>query len=442
MRRWLRPEKQNMHENSPNTDTNQPAKGRQLPHTQDSPASDPELNNGGSTGKHPEIELLPILVSPTFGGKGKNTIRMELIPVACWRINDVRFGFGDSFVLPNAQEEFQQLLRLRKEHPGAPLSVFGHSDPAGDDAVNKRLSGHRAEAVYAVLIRDTARWEKLFHVGGGKEGWGTASIQHMLGAVGYDPGPVNGVIGFKTRKAIEQFQGDSGLLVDGVVGPEIRAKLFAGYMDFLCPEKLDKRDFLAKGADPEGKGDVQGCGEFNPMMVFSLDEEKTLSKPENKQSRETKNAVNRRVLVLLFRPGGTPVPVEKWPCPRTSEGVEACHKRFWSDGNARRFPQSMHREFGQTQDTFACRFYHRLVIQSPCEGVPPPPPKDSHWIEIEMRYSTGMPAARVRYLIKLPDGGAVTGQLDRNGRARLQNIPEGRCLVTFPDLDGNSWDDA
>jgi len=387
---------------------------------------------GGSVGHHPTIKNLPILASPSTSDKGKNTIRMELIPVACWKLDDVRFAFASSFVLPETREEFTHLAQLRKDHHGAPLSVFGHADPVGDDAFNKQLSGHRADSIYAVLIRDTARWEKLYLAGGQSEGWGTSSIQHMLTAVGDDPGPVTGSLNATTQKAIKQFQTKNDLTSDGIAGPKTRAKLFLAYMEFLSPEKLNKTDFLSKGADPNGKGDVQGCGEFNPMMVFSQQEQKTLPKSE----RDSQNAVNRRVMILLFRPGVSVSP-DKWPCPRTSEGPDACRKRFWSDGEHRRTPREQHREFGQTRDTFACRFYHRLVITSPCEGVPPP--DDQHWIEIQLTDRAGKPATGVAYRIKLPDGEIVSGLLDENGRARQQNLNGGTCLVSFPDLDGDAW---
>lgn len=323
---------------------------------------------GGITATHFEPEELPLLVSPSVAGKGKNTFRMELIPVACWKLNDVRFAFASSFVLPETRGEFVELMDLRKSHPGAPFSVFGHADPTGDDAFNKTLSGHRAESVYAVLIRDTDRWESLYTSAGASEGWGTASIQQMLTAIGLDPGPQTGSMNSRTKSAVEQFQSKNGLNVDGSPGSKTRAKLFRAYMDFLCPEVMTKAEFLSKGADPQGKGDIQGCSEFNPVMVFSKEEAAKFSKPENKGDRDADNAVNRRVMVLLFRPG-TVVPPAKWPCPRTREGVEACRKRFWSDGEKRRNAQEVRREFKDTKDTFACRFYHRLVVESPCEGV-------------------------------------------------------------------------
>ena len=139
-------------------------------------------------------------------GKGKNAIRMELVPVGCWKLEDVRFAIASSFLLPETRKEFAELESLLKKHPKAPLTVFGHADPVGDDVFNKELSGNRAESVYAVLIRDVARWEGLYQAGGNAEGWGTSSIQHMLKALGNDPGLVDGVNGPKTQAAVKGFR--------------------------------------------------------------------------------------------------------------------------------------------------------------------------------------------------------------------------------------------
>ncbi|MBM3752620.1 MAG: OmpA family protein [Acidobacteria bacterium] len=311
---------------------------------------------GGIVSSHPAADPFPILLAPSLG-KEKNTIRSGLIPVACWKLNDVRFAFGSSFVLPESRPEFAELAALRKEHPGSPLSIFGHADPVGDDNFNKSLSGNRAEAIYAVLVRDVAMWETLYTTTGSAEGWGQPSIQVMVNALGHPN--------------VASFQSTAGLNPDGVAGPMTRAKLFPAYMDFLCPEKLNKSEFLSGGQDAKGKGDYQGCSEFNPAMVFSKAEDGSLGKPE----RDSENRVNRRVMALLFRAGSI-VPPAKWPCPRSNEGADGCRKRFWSDGEKRRAPGASRREFAQTKDTFACRFYHRLVERSPCEGIDPVPVLD------------------------------------------------------------------
>ena len=396
---------------------------------------------GGVTADHPAATLLPVLVSPSTGDKGKNTIRMELIPVGCWKLEDVRFAFGSTFLLPSTKQEFAELSALLKRHPKAPLSVFGHADPVGDDVFNKALSGRRAESVYAVLIRDTDRWEQLYQDGGSSEGWGTRSIQEMLTALGHDPGPIDGVSGPKTKAGVKSFQkAAGGLTIDGAAGPMTREKLFGAYMDFLCQDKLTKADFFGQGKDAGGKGDYQGCGEFNPAMVFSQAE----SQSQSTEERNRENSINRRVLILLFRPG-TP-PSSKWPCPRASEGVAGCQKRLWSDAAVRRNPQAVRRKFADTLDTFGCRFYHRLTIASPCEGVKPPPPAVTiEWIEFLLaEYPLKAPKkywpkreAKIfpteKYESKLTNG-PKSGALDGKAKLRIDPLPGGQCEIRFPDF--------
>jgi hypothetical protein len=53
----------------------------------------------------------------------------------------------------------------------------------------------------------------------------TASIQQQLAQRGYDPGPVDGVNGPRTKAAVKAFQKASGLTVDGIVGPKTREAL-------------------------------------------------------------------------------------------------------------------------------------------------------------------------------------------------------------------------
>lgn len=381
---------------------------------------------GGVAASHAAAEELPVFVAPTLDGKGKNTIRMEIIPVACWKLENVRFAFGSSFVLPESRKEFAALSKLRKEHPGAPLSVFGHADPVGDDTFNKTLSGHRADSIYGILIRDTARWERLYQAGG-SEGWGTGSIQRMLVALGFDAGPPTGVMNAQTRTAVEQFQGKAGVTPDGDPGPKTREKLFAAYMDFLMAEKLSKTEFLAQGADAGGKGDAQGCSEFNPIRSFSTAETQFFNRPENKSSRDHDNEVNRRVVVLLFRPGSVVQP-DKWPCPRTTEGTAGCKKRFWSDGEQRRSPHVERREFEKTKDTFGCRFYQRLVEISPCEVVVPP----ANVLKIRLfdRQARPLPFA--------PCAVTIPGEAARAMRAAGDGIVSLR-VATFPATVNVKW---
>jgi hypothetical protein len=153
--------------------------------------------------------------------------------------------------------------------------------------------------------------------------------------------------------------------------------------------ELKKEQFLGKGADAKGKADFQGCSEFNPVFLLSKDERDELTKNDQKDERNRLNAPNRRV-VLFFFPPKLEIDVQKWPCPRASEGRTGCVKRFWTDHELRRKPkQTERRSYGPfteepkaddpeadpttgrtegTRDTFACRFYDRLARHSPCEA--------------------------------------------------------------------------
>jgi hypothetical protein len=324
------------------------------------------ITAGGIAAKHDAIVEPVALVGPATGSE-HNTIRAAIIPVACWRVEDLRFEFDSSFVTPEIKTELAELAKLVKDHPpssksngkpGCPLSVFGHADPVGNDDYNKQLSGRRATAIYAMLTRDTNLWEKLFSQPIGNDKWGSKSLETMLDTVS----PASA--GKRNQEQAIQAEHNAGK----------RKDLFGQYMENLCgPElKLKKEDFLGHGDDAGGKGDFQGCSEFNPVLIFSQEEQKKFEKDKDKVARDGANAPNRRVMVLIFRKGSRVNP-SKWPCPRVNEGVAGCKKRFWSDGEQRRSKRlpDKPRKFEEVKDTFACRFYHRLVDKSPCEEILP-----------------------------------------------------------------------
>ena len=56
-----------------------------------------------------------------------------------------------------------------------------------------------------------------------------------------------------------------------------------------------------------------------------------------------------------------------------------------------------------------------------------------HWIGIELKDSDGNPVPGEDYLIKLPDGTKVSGWLDDEGKAKVENITQGgNAEVSFP----------
>lgn len=56
----------------------------------------------------------------------------------------------------------------------------------------------------------------------------TRDLQRALKNKGFDPGPVDGIMGRRTIQAIRDFQTAHGLQVDGIAGPKTRAVLLAG----------------------------------------------------------------------------------------------------------------------------------------------------------------------------------------------------------------------
>lgn len=50
-------------------------------------------------------------------------------------------------------------------------------------------------------------------------------IQGRLAALGFDPGPLDGVRGRLTIRAIKAFQAKNGLTADGIAGPRTMAAL-------------------------------------------------------------------------------------------------------------------------------------------------------------------------------------------------------------------------
>src|SRR5262249_27940689 len=153
------------------------------------------VTDGGIAGKHALLQEQHALVGSTTVNE-HNTIKGGIIPIACWRVEDFRFAFDSSVVAPEIATELKLLAQLVRTHsptsksegkPGHPLSVFGHTDPTGDDDYNKQLSGRRATAIYALLKSDKNLWEKLFHQPFGNDKWGTKAMEVMLDTVSPAP---------------------------------------------------------------------------------------------------------------------------------------------------------------------------------------------------------------------------------------------------------------
>ncbi|MEO8451799.1 MAG: OmpA family protein [Gemmatimonadota bacterium] len=324
------------------------------------------LSSGAIVGLSGDPGVESLAVAPT-DSSDHNTVRQGLRPIACWGTVDSRFAFDSSFIQPEMRADLAQLRVVVEKNPAALLSVFGHADPVGAAGYNKLLSGRRASAVYAVLTRKVGIWTQLASTPMGRDQW--------------DP------TAFSTMK--------SALEAAGKPAPAAHPALIKAYMDFLCTDPDGKTfevppgQFLGKGRDPKGKADFQGCGEFNPLRIFSLDEEQSFAAADRHPERDARNAPNRRVLVFLF-PADTDVEVAKWPCPRATEGISGCQLRLWSDAAKRAGPGEEEKQHPE-DETFSCRFYDRLARRSPCEQI-----RESVVIRLYDAKGRALPGAKFR----------------------------------------------
>ncbi|MDE2454299.1 MAG: hypothetical protein KGL43_11970, partial [Burkholderiales bacterium] len=326
-----------------------------------------EKDASGIIASHPPTLTLPVIAAPVPDeqkAKNFNAIRDPLVILGCKNVPDSHFEFDSSFVLPIAAQGFEKLgnfLLAQQQSDEAkrfpPSALFGHADPTGSPAYNRMLSGRRATAVYGVLTKNPAIWEDLFSNRYGGDVWGLKSVQTMLSIslitlqdIGLPEAPfyqdaIDGAKTDATRRAtaaaISAWREARGLGARNNLGPDQRRQLFKEYMDALCngPDfKLRPTDFIAKGQGGATlKGDVMGCGEFNPRFLLTAEAVKAAEKdPDLREARNDQYAVNRRVIIYLFK-HGTEINPAKWPCPvARSEDDGPCKKRFWSDGEKRR----------------------------------------------------------------------------------------------------------
>jgi hypothetical protein len=375
-----------------------------------------QRDESGVTASHPAQAVFPVLVAPVPDeqqSKNFNAIRDPLVILGCKELPNDHFEFDSSFVTPNAAKgftRFKELLDLHVEGDRLPPSaVFGHADPTGKPGYNRMLSGRRATAVYGVLTKDTAIWENLFSNHYGGDEWNPIAIQNMLSIslitladIGLPEAPFyqDAVDGGKTEQtrqstaeAIAAYRLARGMGKGTTLGAKERKQLFKEYMDAICNGdkfKLAKTDFIARGQGGAAlTGDAMGCGEFNPRFLLTDGAVKAAEKDKSLQpARDESYAVNRRVIIYLFK-HGTEVEPSKWPCPAPlGEDVGACQKRFWSNGVKRQKEADEERTFGEdmthlsaddqgelvetpieeTGNTMACRFYHGFARHSPCEA--------------------------------------------------------------------------
>lgn len=454
-----------------------------------------DIGPDGVVATHPGRTELPVLIAPvpeSRKSKDFNTIRPQLITIACKMLPGRHFAFDSSFISPESAsglKKFAKLMQALQQQDDAkrfpPCSVFGHTDPVGDDVYNKTLAGRRARAVYGLLIREFKFWDDLYRTDLGGDSWGIRSIRTMLsvtlkpGEPPYYSGPLEPGSDPQVKKKVDQDTTDAvraykmargSKSASGTLDDPTRKTLFLEYMDAICqdpngkPFKMTSGDFLAQGKGEGLKGDIQGCGDFNELFLLSTDEQAALEKTKDgQQARNELYKKDRRVVVYIFK-HGTAIDPNHWPCPASTAGPGDCKKRFWSDHPRRRQRTNSRRTFGKDMDLFlrdadgkpvldgsgtpftiaventgntmACRWYHAFAVHSPCERAM------EEWI-IRLRVDgfkkdqTGkripVPLANRRFVVVAGDSGAaaeVRGRTDPNGELRIPVLDE-RTTMTL-----------
>jgi len=66
----------------------------------------------------------------------------------------ILFDTGSDRIRPESTPTLKEIGAMLRDHPELKLRIEGHTDAVGDDAANLSLSGRRAEAVKAYLVKD------------------------------------------------------------------------------------------------------------------------------------------------------------------------------------------------------------------------------------------------------------------------------------------------
>ncbi len=69
-------------------------------------------------------------------------------------LKNVFFSTNSSVLKPESKVELDKLVALMKKHPKITVQINGHTDAAGSDELNRKLSQARAEAVVEYLVKE------------------------------------------------------------------------------------------------------------------------------------------------------------------------------------------------------------------------------------------------------------------------------------------------
>jgi peptidoglycan hydrolase-like protein with peptidoglycan-binding domain len=103
----------------------------------------------------------------------------------------------------------------------------------------------------------------------GSQGPEVIDLQYILlfrgGQRQFDPGPIDGIFGPKTKAAVVKFQAASGLVQDGIVGPKTWTAFFPEWFQAVNGE------FLKEGMRGSDVSDIQNAMKFKGVDPGPID---------------------------------------------------------------------------------------------------------------------------------------------------------------------------
>jgi peptidoglycan hydrolase-like protein with peptidoglycan-binding domain len=138
----------------------------------------------------------------------------------------------------SAVTQLQQFLNAIGHDVGSIDGIFGSKTVAGIRQFQERQAlspdGVVGPATRSAIVRVAEALPAASALSGnarvlrpGARGTDVRQIQELLDLLGHNTGGADGVLGPKTQSAIESFQREAGLAVDGKIGPNTRAQLRA-----------------------------------------------------------------------------------------------------------------------------------------------------------------------------------------------------------------------
>ncbi|MCQ2342750.1 MAG: OmpA family protein [Paludibacteraceae bacterium] len=110
----------------------------------------------------------PTVAGPT-ANKGCPVIQKEVRNLLKKAMQGIQFESGKAIIKKNSYTILDQIAHIFTENPNYVVEVQGHTDNTGNEAMNKKLSQDRADAVRDYLVRAGVDEHRLTAVGYGQE---------------------------------------------------------------------------------------------------------------------------------------------------------------------------------------------------------------------------------------------------------------------------------